>query len=50
MISTLIPVAGIVLIILVILEGIYQGLGFLPFERFNLVEMMQQISALSGTV
>ena len=50
MISTLIPAVGIALIMLVILEGVYQGLGFLPIERFNLKEMLQQISALMGTV
>lgn len=49
-ISTLIPAAGIVLIILAILEGVYQGLDFLPIERFNLLEMLQEISALAGTV
>lgn len=50
MISTLIPAVGIVLIMLVILEGVYQGLGYLPFERFNLVEVLQQISTLAGAV
>ena len=40
MISTLIPVIGIVLIILVIFEGVYQGLGYLPIERFNLAELV----------
>ena len=40
MISTLIPVIGIVLIILVIFEGVYQGLGYLPIERFNLTELV----------
>ena len=50
MISTLIPAVGIVLIILVILEGVYQGLGYLPFERFNLVEALQELSALAAVV
>ena len=40
LISTLIPVAGIALIILVIFEGAYQGLGYLPIERFNLAELV----------
>ncbi len=50
MISTFIPAVGIVLIVLVILEGVYQALGYLPFERPNLLEMLQQVSAMTGTV
>ena len=47
-ISTFIPVVGIVLIVLLILEGIYQGLGYLPIERFNLVETLKAISAAAA--
>ncbi|MBR2663540.1 MAG: hypothetical protein IKE25_07490, partial [Clostridia bacterium] len=46
MISTLIPAAGIVLIILIVIEGIYQMLGYLPVEKINIrqtVELLQQI-------
>ena len=43
-ISMLIPAVGFVLILLVILEGIHQGVGYLPFQRFNLMEMVQEIS------
>ncbi|MBR4576746.1 MAG: hypothetical protein IKO25_06030 [Clostridia bacterium] len=50
MISTLIPVAGIVLIVLVVLEGIYQVLGYLPFERINLIETLEKVSTAAGTV
>ena len=47
MISTLIPAAGIVLIILIVIEGIYQLLGYLPIEKINIqqtVERLQQIA------
>ncbi len=46
MISTLIPAAGIVLIILIVIEGIYQMLGYLPVKKINIretVELLQQI-------
>ncbi len=49
-ISMLIPAAGIVLIIILLLEGVYQGVGYLPFQRFNLVETLQMVSALAQTV
>ena len=39
-ISILIPAAGIVLI----LEGIHQGVGYPHFQRFNPVKMHQEIS------
>ena len=45
-ISTLIPAAGIVLIILIVIEGIYQMLGYLPIQKLNIketVELLQQI-------
>jgi hypothetical protein len=47
MISTLIPATGIVLIILIVIEGIYQLLGYLPIEKINIqqtVELLQQIA------
>ena len=50
MISMLIPVVGIVLILILFLEGIHQGVGYLPFERFNLKEMIQEVSSLTQTV
>ena len=50
MISMLIPAVGIVLILIVILEGIYQGLGYLPFERFNLVQVLREIVNLAQAV
>lgn len=50
MISMLIPVVGIVLILILFLEGIHQGVGYLPFERFNLKEMFQEVSSLTQTV
>ncbi|MER1994751.1 MAG: hypothetical protein ABS897_11990, partial [Eubacteriales bacterium] len=46
MISTLIPAAGIALIILIVIEGIYQMLGYLPIKKINIretVELLQQI-------
>ncbi len=49
-ISMLIPAVGIVLIIILILEGIYQGLGYLPFERFNLMQMIQKVVDLAHTI
>ena len=49
-ISMLIPVVGIVLILILFLEGIYQGVGYLPFQRFNLKEMIQEVSSLTQTV
>ena len=49
-ISMLIPAVAIVLILIVILEGIYQGLGYLPFQRFNLVQVLQEFSNLTRTV
>lgn len=49
-ISMLIPAVGIVLMLILILEGVYQGLGYLPFERVNLMEMLQEITALSQAV
>ena len=50
MISTLIPAVGILLIILLFLEAYYHGLSYLPFQRFNLVEMLEQMSQLAGNV
>ena len=50
MISMLIPAVGIVLILILFLEGIHQGVGYLPFERFNLKEMIQEVSSLTQTV
>ena len=49
-ISMLIPAVGIVLILILILEGIYQGAGYLPFQRYNLMEMLQEVSDLAQTV
>ena len=49
-ISMLIPAVGIVLILILVLEGIYQGLGYLPFERFNLMEMIQKVVDLAQTI
>ena len=49
-ISMLIPAVAIVLILIVILEGIYQGLGYLPFQRFNLVQVLQEFSNLAQIV
>lgn len=46
-ISMIIPAVGIVLIIVMILECIYQFLGILPIERINLLEMF---SPMSGPV
>ena len=50
MISMLIPAVGIVLILILFLEGIHQVVGYLPFERFNLKEMIQEVSSLTQTV
>jgi hypothetical protein len=50
LISMLIPVVGIVLILILFLEGIHQGVGYLPFERFNLKEMIQEVSSMTQTV
>ncbi len=50
MISMLIPVVGIVLILILFLEGIHRGVGYLPFERFNLKELIQEFSSLTQTV
>ena len=49
-ISMLIPAVGMVLILIVVFEGIYQGLGYLPFERINLTELFQQVSNPALTV
>ena len=46
MISTLLPAVAIVLIILIVIEGIYQMLGYLPIQKINLLqtlELLQQI-------
>ena len=43
-ISMIIPAAGIVLIIVLILEGIYLLLGVLPIERINLLDVFSQMS------
>ena len=47
-ISMLIPAVGTALILL--LEGIYQGAGYLLFQRYNLVEMFQEVSGMVQTV
>ena len=49
-ISMLIPAVGIALILILLLEGIYQGVGYLPFQRYNLMEMLQEVSGLAQTV
>ena len=46
-ISTLIPVAGIALIILIIIEGIYQMLGYLPIQKINLLKMMELLQQIA---
>ena len=46
MISTLIPVAGIVLIILIVIEGIYQMLGYLPIQKINLLQTMELLQQM----
>lgn len=46
MISMLIPAVGIVLIILVVIEGIYQMIGYLPIQKINIqetIQMLQQV-------
>ena len=50
MISMIIPAVGIVLIILILLESFYRGLGYLPFERHSIREIMEGISAIAGAV
>ena len=47
MISTLIPVAGIVLIILIVIEGIYQMLGYLPIQKINLLQTMELLQQMA---
>ena len=49
-ISMLIPAVGIVLIFILVLEGIYQGLGYLPFERYNLMQMIQKVTDLAQQI
>ena len=46
----LIPAVGTALILILLLEGIYQGAGYLPFQRYNLMEMLQEISDLAQMV
>ena len=46
-ISTLIPVAGIALIILIIIEGIYQMLGYLPIQKINLLKTMELLQQMA---
>ena len=46
----LIPAVGTALILILLLEGIYQGVGYLPFQRYNLMEMLQEVSGLAQTV
>jgi hypothetical protein len=43
MISTLIPAVGIALIILIVIEGIYQILGYLPIQKINIQQTMEII-------
>ncbi len=47
-VSLLIPVIGMILIVIAILEGIYQILDYLPVERFSLAEVVQQLNTLPG--
>ena len=49
-ISMLIPAVGIALILILLLEGIHQGVGYLPFQRYNLMEMLQEVSGPAQTV
>lgn len=46
-ISTLIPVAGIALIILIVIEGIYQMLGYLPIQKINLLKTMELLQQMA---
>lgn len=48
MISTFVPMIGIGLIALVILEGIHQGIGFLPIQKINLIEVLSSMEASAG--
>jgi len=49
-ISMLIPAFGTALILILLLEGIYQGAGYLLFQRYNLVGMFQEVSGMVQTV
>ena len=44
-IGMLVPAAGILLIILALLEGFHQGLGYLPFERWDFREIIRVLSS-----
>lgn len=46
----LIPAFGTALILILLLEGIYQGAGYLLFQRYNLVGMFQEVSGMVQTV
>ena len=47
MISTLLPAIAIVLIILVVIEGFYQMLGYLPIEKINIKQTVEMIQSLT---
>ena len=48
-ISMLIPVVGITLIILIVIESAYRALDYLPIERVNLTELIQTLKTLAET-
>ena len=50
MISLFIPVIGIVLIILVLFEGMYQGIDFLQIQKFSMLEVLQTLDSSLGAL
>ena len=46
----LIPAGAIVLILLVVLEAINQVIGYLPFEKINMKDFMDQMQGMAQAV
>lgn len=49
-VSMLIPAGAIVLILLVVLEAINQVIGYLPFEKINMKDFMDQMQGMAQAV
>ena len=49
-VSMLIPAGAIVLILLVVLEAINQLIGYLPFEKINMKDFMDQMQGMAQAV